>query len=266
MMKLQYIKQANHPSVIGSISHSMKFLFISGFVLLSLCMTMNAYAYKLIPLSVEMSPKGKGARQIFRVENPSKEPIAVEFKIRSRKMTEMGQDILSDAENDFVIYPTQAIVMPGQSQAVRVQWMGNAKPEQELAYRLISEQLPVSFDKNQSDGGQLKLLVRFIASIYIVPQNARPVIKVQKALHSVNKQGQQHLVLQLENEGEAHVLLRDPVLSLMVNGLTVSLKKEQLALIASQNILAGHRREFRLPWPKELPTGVVKATLQYRGQ
>ena len=136
-------------------------------------MANHAHAYKLIPLSVEMTPFGPGARQSFRIENPSDVPIAIELKMFSRSMSPNGQDILVEAEDDFIIYPAQAIVMPGRTQAIRVQWIGKTSLKQELAYRMITEQLPVSFDEEQADGGRIKLLVRFLASVYVVPGNSR---------------------------------------------------------------------------------------------
>lgn len=242
------------------------YFLVAGVVLAGSALVNNAWAYKLIPLSAEMSPYGKGARQVFRVENPSEEPIAIEFSISARDMTPDGKDVLSDAEDDFVLYPAQAIVMPGKSQAIRIQWIGDPKPEKELAYRLIVEQLPVSFDEGPSDGGQLKLLVRFIASIYIVPNAARSNVGVESATAQVDESGAPLLRLDLANTGNAHQLLRDPSLTLTVGSTSIHLGPEQLPMLASQNILAGHAREFVLPWPADLPAGTVEAALSYRGQ
>lgn len=240
-------------------------------IALALCLSFffydNAHAYKLIPISTELSPSGKGSRQTFRIENTSKEPIAVELKMYSRNMTPDGHDILKEAENDFIVYPAQAIVMPGKTQAIRLQWIGKPDLEQELAFRMICEQLPVSFDKNQTEGGQVRLLVRFIASIYVAPRSARSDIAVTRVSVGFDGKRNRQLVINIANKGTAHSLLRDPVLTLTAGSTKINLATDRLPGLASQNLLAGHNREFLLPWPKDLPVGVpVTATLDYRGK
>lgn len=227
----------------------------------------NAHAYKLIPISAELAPSGKSARQTFRIENTSNEPIAVELAMYSRNMTPDGKDILKDAENDFVLFPAQAIVMPGKTQAIRLQWIGDPNPEKELAFRMICEQLPVTFGKDQTEGGQVRLLVRFIASIYVAPRSARPNITVKSVSTGFDSKRNRQLVINIINDGTAHSLLRDPVLTLTAGSTKINLATDQLLGLASQNLLAGHNREFLLPWPKDLPVGVpVTAKLDYRGK
>lgn len=246
---------------------SNRYFHIALALVVSLIAYENAHAYKLIPISVELTPSGKSARQTFRIENTSNEPIAVELKMYSRNMTPDGKDILKDAENDFVVFPAQAIVMPGKTQAVRLQWIGDPNPEKELAFRMICEQLPISFDKDQTEGGQVRLLVRFIASIYVAPRSARPDIVVTKVSVGFDDKRNRQLVINITNKGTAHSLLRDPVLALKAGRTEINLATDQIPELASQNLLAGHSRKFLLPWPKNLPVGApVAATLSYRGK
>ena len=93
---------------IGRVTLSLALLII---FLLS---TNTAFAYKLIPLSVEMSPTGSGSRQSFVIENSSEVPIAIELKMFSRSMSLDGVDELKLADDDFIIHPAQVIVMPGK--------------------------------------------------------------------------------------------------------------------------------------------------------
>lgn len=225
----------------------------------------RSYAYKLIPISAELSPSGKSSRQVFRIENNSNEPIAVELKVYARDMELDGKDVLKDAEDDFVIYPRQAIVMPGKSQAIRLQWIGNPKPDRELAYRFISEQLPVSFSENDSQGGRVSLLVRFIASIYIVPNGARPNILVKQVEPVKLNKNEKYLEITLVNKGNKHSLIKDPILKLKSGKSSVDLGPEQLPQLASQNILSGKTRKFIIPWPQALSsTEKITASLEYR--
>lgn len=228
-----------------------------------LFLSSHAYAYKLIPLSTQLSPSGKSAQKTFRIENSSEEPIAVELNIYKRKMAINGKDELSEANDDFLLYPAQIIVMPGKSQAIRVRWLGDPKPEKELAYRLIAEQLPVSFNKKKQEGGQVNLLVRFIASIYITPHLVRPDIKLGNYRIIESGSGSKELLMTLVNSGKAHSLLKNPVISIESGGESITLNEQQLHMVSKRNILANHSRQFSIPWPDHLPARDVKVTFSY---
>ncbi|MCH8104862.1 MAG: molecular chaperone [Proteobacteria bacterium] len=240
---------------------------LSGWLLITFILLANhAHAYKLIPLSVEMTPFGPGARQSFRIENPSDVPIAIELKMFSRSMSPNGQDILVEAEDDFIIYPAQAIVMPGRTQAIRVQWIGKTSLKQELAYRMITEQLPVSFDEEQADGGRIKLLVRFIASVYVVPRNTRADVRVTRVSNIRDNEGNNSIEIILSNHGTAHALLRQARITLVSGESKIELTPTQLPMMTSQNVLAGHHRVFVIPRPKDLASGEISALIKYQGQ
>lgn len=241
-------------------------IFTALLLLRLLLLANDAHAYKLIPLSVEMTPSGLGARQSFRIENPSDVPVAIELKMFSRSMSPDGKDILTEAEDDFIIHPAQVIVMPGKTQAIRLQWIGDPQPEQELAYRMIVEQIPVSFDAEPSDGGQLKLLVRFIASVYIVPRSTRADVKVTSVLKVSDDEGNKNLEIKLSNHGTAHALLRKTSLTLNNGNSKIELTSDQIPMMVSQNILAGHHRVFVIPRPKGLASGKISALIKYQGQ
>lgn len=231
-------------------------------ITLSIVSSTTSYAYKLIPLSVVMKPSGSGAHQTFRIDNTDAEPIAVELNIYQRKMDNDGSDILSEAEDDFVIYPSQMVVMPGETQSIRVQWIGEPKPKEELAYRLIVEQLPVSFNPIENDGGQLKLLIKFIASIYITPNNVKPDVSIETVSYRKNADNDS-LVVSIKNTGTAHTLLREPVITVSTGNISVKLEAAELKSITNQNILAGHTREFSVAWPNVLEKKDIKASLTY---
>jgi fimbrial chaperone protein len=58
----------------------------------------------------------------------------------------------------------------------------------------------------------------------------------------------------LHNRGKQHAMLRNLKLHIKdnkANAITLS-GEEQLKGITGEGILAGHRRQFMIPWPKEL--------------
>lgn len=223
----------------------------------------HAHAFRLVPITKEFAPYGHGASQAFRVENNSDELLAVQISILRREIDLGGTEHNAPAEDDFIVYPSQMIIKPKQVQTVRVKWVGGAQQKTELAYRILAEQLPIDFGKEEFSGAKINLLVRYLGSIYIVPEGAKPDIRVESAAAATGSDRQRSLQLVLHNQGTAHGLLRNSKLTLESGGKTITLGSEDLPEILGENLLAGNRRRFLVRWPEALPDGPVKASLHF---
>ncbi|ACI97606.1 molecular chaperone [Rhodospirillum centenum] len=219
-----------------------------------------AGAFRLVPIEMEFEPAGRGATQIFQLQNDNADPVAVEITIKARAMDRDGQDVLTDAGDDWVIFPEQIILQPGESQSVRVQWIGPATPDRELAFRLIAEQLPIDIGRPPARGGQVRLLVNYIASLYVMPAGVRADVGVVSAQEIATPDGRR-LELVLRNGGTTRKPLNEPTLTLKAGGTTVTLTPDRLGGLNGENMLAGATRRFLLPWPEKLPVGAVTASL-----
>lgn len=219
-----------------------------------------ASAFRLIPIEMEFEPTGRGATQIFRVENDTQLPIAIEIHITGRKMGPDGEDLPAEPSDEWVIFPEQLVLEPNQNQSVRVQWTGNPKPDQELAYRLIAEQLDVDIGQAPVEGGKVKLLVQYKASIYVTPPGVKPQINVVSAGPRQLSDGVV-MEVKVRNDGTAHRILKDPTLVVEAGGKSVSIPADRLGGLAGENVLPGVTRGFLLPWPGDLPKGPLNAKL-----
>ncbi len=239
-------------------------------LLLSLA-PLPAQAFRFVPFTAELDPSGPGANQTFKVENNSSERIAVEISVFRRGMNLDGSDELSEADDDFVVFPSQIVLEPEQSQNVRVQWIGDPKPETELAYRIVAEQLPIDLEPAEGSGGSVKILVRYKGAIYVRPAGARADVVVQGAA-AESEAGERQLSVTLHNRGRAHTILRNLTLQLAGHGANgngseaaLELGPQDLAGMNGENILAAAQRRFLLPWPADLPFGPVDVTFQFDG-
>lgn len=217
-----------------------------------------AQAFRLVPIEMDFAPSGRDATKTFSISNDAADPVAVEVTIMSRTMAESGQDQLADASDTWVVFPEQIVLQPGETQTIRVQWIGNPAPTKEIPFRLIAEQLAIDIGKAPAQGGQVRLLVKYIASLYVVPPDARANVALVSAAPADNG-----AVLELvaRNEGTKRQILKDASLKLSAGGQTLTLDATQLEGFAGENILGGTTRRFRLPWPKGLPVGPVTANL-----
>lgn len=207
----------------------------------------SAQAMTFTPIEMDFSSSGRGATRIFRLENNTSDPAAVEMMIKSRTMAMNGQDVLEDAEDQFSIFPAQLVLQPGQVQTVRVQYIGPAALDKERAFRLIAEQLPIDVGQAPQDGGRMRLLVKYIASIYVVPPNVKAVLSVPEA-QIVGEGDQRWLQVKVRNDGGTRKILKNA--KLLIGKL--NLVGDALSGMEGENVLAQTSRVFRLKLPPEL--------------
>lgn len=208
----------------------------------------TASAISFTPIEVDFTPSGRATTQIFRLENTTAEPSAVEISVKSREMAQNGDDLLGDADDQFSIFPAQVVLQPGQVQTIRVQYTGPSNINTERAFRLIAEQLPIDVGQAPQNGGRMRLLVKYVASVYVVPANVKAILSVQNT-QMVSDSAGNWLDITLLNEGTTRKILRDARLS--VAGIT--LEGAAVKGLVGENILAKTKRTFRIP----APTGTV---------
>lgn len=223
-----------------------------------------AQAFKLSPIKVEFAPSGRGANQAFLVENEGDQTIAVQVSMLTRGMDLHGAEQNAPADDDFIVYPSQILLRPKQVQTLRVQWVGDPQPEQELAYRILAEQMPIDVTRDQPTGAKINFIIRYLGAIYIVPNGARPDVVIDSVEMNRREEGERQLALTFHNRGSAHTILHDLELTLRAGGRTARFGPDDLKGIAGENLLAKTKRRFVIPWPAELPDDAVSATFDYR--
>lgn len=228
-----------------------------------------AMAFQFKPMSQVFAPSGTNATRAYEVVNDKEDRIAVEVTVVERHMTLDGEETYQPAEDDFLIYPSQMILEPGAIQVVRVSWLGDPNPAQELAFRLVAEQLPINLvDPSQSEPvrpvGQVQVLLRYMGSLFVRPTGAQAAVSIESVVSQPDAQGADAVAITLANTGNASASLRDLSLSLTAQGQSVTLSAEALQGIAGTTVLPGQSRRYVLPRPAALPQGPITATFDYR--
>jgi len=217
----------------------------------------EASAFRFSPFRAKFLPSGDGANQLFKVENNTDEPASVQIRITTRDVDVDGGEKNVDDEKDFLIYPAQLVLKPHESRSVRVQWVGNPNLKEEKAYRIIAEQLPVNLDRNKPHVSTVKFLVSYHGALFVTPQGLSNNVTLDFSGTTHDVTGKKYLEIVLHNRGTQHAMLRNLKLHIKdnkANVVTLS-GEDQLKGITGEGILAGHRRQFMIPWPKAL-TGV----------
>lgn len=215
-----------------------------------------ADAFQLVPITQTFDPVGRGANKTFRLENPDGREATVILRVTSRVMAPDGQEKAEESD-DFIVFPTEAIVPPGGVQIVRVQYVGPTDLKQEVAYRIIAEGAPIT--SVPGSASQILIAVRYAGTIYVAPPGVKPQIDLVSAGPAAGS-GAPKMEVILRNSGTGHGLLADPVLTVAKGGVERKLSGEALKAVAGENVLAGGERRFLVPWPAGLPVGPLDSS------
>lgn len=209
----------------------------------------SGFAFTINPMTAEAAPSGTGSIVSFRLENENDYPIAVIISVVTRKVDEQGIEENMPAGEEFYIFPARLILEPNTVRIIKVQWRGPEIVLYERSYRLIAEQVPVSFA--QRSGSGIRILFRYRVSLYVTPPGATGKV----GLHGVQggeKEGTKGILVTLRNEGEKHAVIINPKLFIKYKEGTVELPKEALSEMEGMNLLAHTSRTLFIPWPEAM--------------
>lgn len=234
--------------------------FVLGFMLLRL----PIYGFQVDFVKYNFDTEGSGMTRSLIVMNKGQDLLAVEISIATRDIDMDGHETLGAPSTDFDIYPTQLLINPGEDANVTLVWKGTGKPDRELAYRVISNEIPFH-DDSSFKAGPIQLLVgrRFLHAAYVTPPNVKPNIRIQSLTPSENE-GVASLVVMIENVGTAHKVFSGfavKVTHRVSGGKLLPLERpielRDPSFSKKFNLLPGGVLRFVVPWPDSLPSGAV---------
>lgn len=219
----------------------LKLLMIA--LLAGLGLTAPASAIDVQPV-VNVLRLPQDARGItLAISNPREVDLPVTFDIVEREIAEDGSETYVPADDEFVIFPSQAVLQPGQAQSIRVQYVGDP-PAQSRSFTLYSTEVPVDLEGSGESGVQR--ILRIGASIHVAPAGTapRPVLVSSSPQESGTR-------VTIRNDGDRFVYVDN--LSLAFGDTTV--EGFALANIAERTLIPpGRTRSFVVPKVSGEPT------------
>ncbi|HKJ85291.1 MAG TPA: fimbria/pilus periplasmic chaperone [Spirochaetia bacterium] len=239
-------------------------LLVGPFLLIACTVSVHAFSFE--PISQDYETTGPRASHVFRVTNTTSERIAVQISVRPRRIELDGTEIQGKEAEEFVVFPRQMLLDPGDRRSVRVRWSGAEQIESEQAYRIIAEQVPVNLgEEAPAQGGAIRLTYRYEGSLYVIPPGATPNVVVE-SVEQIVREEERSLRFVIENQGTRRQLLSDLTVLLAAEpeGATIAeLGADDLPGLAGENMLAGSRRAFIVPAPQTLPDGPVYGQIEF---
>lgn len=245
----------------------IRFFSISLFLSAILFYQQGQAAFDFSPITYSLQSSGPGASASFTVTNLGESKTPVQVNIVPRNPDLDGKEDYKESkeiDDQFRIYPAQIILKPNEQRTIRVTWVGNPKIDTELSYRIIAEEFPIDVDDPNKvytkAVAKVGFATRYIGSLYVTPVGAKADLKIEA---SAKTDKTTELILDVENKGTLHQVLKSP--KLLIEELKTNKKIEvsgnDMLKLQNQNILAGKKRRFVLPWPKDVTVGPIKVVI-----
>jgi fimbrial chaperone protein len=230
-------------------------------------------AYTVTPNLLILRPSGGESSTFLHLENKGQKAAAIEITINEHHKDLDGNTVADgrQADDDFIIYPAQLVMLPGDEVNAQLRWVGDAAPGAERAFTFVTREIAVPRKAGADpEGGagirvDVTVLVNYEGRIYVTPQGAKPEVVVE----SVTERTQAALLeVVLANKGTAHLSMAGMHLVLVPLGPAGAPLTQQAVTLGAKDVpgmslhlLAGDRRRFLIPRPAALPAGPVRAML-----
>jgi P pilus assembly chaperone PapD len=224
--------------------------------------TFEAAAMSVEPMLLDMSSIGKASRDSFKVTNNASKPLPVEIGISRLELGLNGEQKKQPADDEFIIYPAQAMIPPGGSQVFRVQWAGDPGIAKSQAYWFNVSQVPVKLPKETSG---IQIVMSFGVTVNVAPPNGKSDLQVLSAAPVKDKDGKRFAALTVKNPGNKHAYLKQSSIHLSGGNWSADLAAGEIEQKMGLGIVQpGKERRFILPVEVPAAVSAIQATVKLK--
>jgi len=217
------------------------------------------FGITLVPMTETLETKKK-KNIVFKVSNPTSEPVAVDFSIM--KVTDTTNKELREETSLVQAYPTQFVLSPKETKSVRVRYMSNELPAKEEVYRVIAKELDIEVtDKKEENikgkvGVNIKMRFSYEGLLFIHQKDAKSSIKIEHI-----QKDNRGIQLTLANSGNVSDLPSNINYDYFVTiqGQEYQLQKEDFKNTSFRRVLAGKSKILSLQNITTLPIEKIES-------
>lgn len=138
-------------------------------------------AMSVSPMITEMTSTGARSTTRIQVINTLPQALPYEVRVFRIEFDNAGNLTEKPADEDFVVFPPQGVIQPGQRQMVRLQWIGGVV-ESSRGYYVSINQVPVPLVASEASKTKPVVDVRVVYHMKVLatvsPKGAAPLILV----------------------------------------------------------------------------------------
>ena len=220
-------------------------------------------AFEVKPLVHDLAPFGRKATSTLTISNPSDQPLPVEVTVNRRVFDGAASETLVPADDDFLLFPPTALIPPGGTQAVRLQWLGEPALAASQSYYAHVAQLPVS--TTEDTGSEVQFVLAFNVAVHVAPEGAAAQVRVVDAGLETGTSGEAVLRATLANAGNKHTYASR--MAMVVSSPSASITLEPKTILSNRLdtfLPPGVEKTLRIPIGQGNWTEPVMLTLQPR--
>jgi len=231
---------------------------------------------------VELEPVGRESIARVQLTNDSTKDIPYEIRMMRGIISPQGELELVPADEDFLVFPAQALVEQKSQQVFRIQYVSDAALDQSQTYYMSIQQVPVAYQPGVS---QVQVVVNYNVLINVVPDGSEPLPAVRSYSSVERKVSEESLAddgtiatteqtvkgleVDLANDGNRFFLagMADwKITGKTVDGLDFEreYEGEDMSKVIGVGVVApGRNRIFLIPMEEELMPETVSISISF---
>ena len=159
-------------------------------------------ALNVQPVIVDLQTTGRRTSAIITLQNTFAETVPAEVTVHPVRIVDGElKEFESEEVDDILVFPAQASLGPNQSQAFRIQWIGEPELTESRHFYVTVAQLPVAFPENQNT---IQVLHRFKVLVSVGSASGSSILNVDKAEIMTDADGVSRPVLTVSNSGNSY--------------------------------------------------------------
>lgn len=167
-----------------------------------LATTGPSLALNVQPVVVDLQTAGRRTSAVVTLQNTFPDTVPVEVTVHPVRVVDGELREAEDVESDDVlVFPSQATLAGNQSQAFRVQWIGQPLEGESRHFYVTIAQLPVAMPESQN---AIQVLHRFKVLVSVGTNGDTPSLKVVEAKVGTDAAGKPQPVLTVANDGTSY--------------------------------------------------------------
>jgi len=168
--------------------------------------TYAAFSFSLLDNTIDLN---KGLLSTTaQVKNTGNHPVAISLSMLSKHLDLYGRESNKLVEDPlFLIYPERLVLMPGETELVKIGWIGPIDLPKDLAFRVVCEEKSLEKinkkDKSSSfTSAKITFLTKYALNLFIKVKNSKSELNLVST-DFFEKEGDTYVKFTLKNKGNA---------------------------------------------------------------